>query len=205
MGGRLTLLNPSGSTSATTPTFTWTPVAGAASYDVFVTRTDVLTAGIINQTGLVGTSFTPAAPLPIGTYRAWVRAISTTAEVGPWSLQVNFSIAVETSEPGSGSENLLRVQLAGLNNNSLNCDQLSSPVEAVDDVVSQETLSVPGDMSITPNEPASIHSTAMPVVPLNPTVRTELIRSVLFLAEDAVCVDAVMADLKMLPTLLEIY
>ena len=200
----MTLLTPSGSTSDTTPTFTWRSVTDAATYDVFVTRTDVLTAGIINQTGLVGTSFTPVTPLPVGTYRAWVRAISNTAEVGPWSLQVNFSIAAETSEPGSGSENLLRVQLAGLNNNSVHCDQRSSPVEAVDDVVSQETLSVPGDMSIPPNEPASIDSTAMPAVPLNPTVRAELIRSVLFLAEEAVCVDAVMADLTMLPMLLEI-
>lgn len=44
----------------------------------------------------------------------------------------------------------------------------------------------------------------MSAVPLNPIGRTELISSVPFLADDAVCVDAIMADLKMLPTLLEI-
>ena len=101
VGGRLTLLTPSGSTSDTTPTFTWTPVADAATYEVFVTRTNVLTAGIINSTGLVGTSFTPVMPLPVGTYRAWVRAISTTAEVGPWSLQVNFNVTAVSGEPDS--------------------------------------------------------------------------------------------------------
>ena len=101
VGGRLTLLTPSGLTSDTTPTFTWTPVTDAVTYEVFVTRADVLTAGIINSTGLVGTSFTPVTPLPVGTYRAWVRAISTTAEIGPWSLQVNFMVTVNSGEPDS--------------------------------------------------------------------------------------------------------
>ncbi|MBC7964957.1 MAG: hypothetical protein H7Z17_03440, partial [Fuerstia sp.] len=101
VGAKVTLLTPTGSTSDTTPTFTWTPVSLAATYDVFVTRTDVLTGGIINQTGVVGTSFTPVTPLPVGTYRAWVRAISNTSEVGPWSLQVNFSITAISGEPDS--------------------------------------------------------------------------------------------------------
>ncbi len=114
VGGRLTLLTPSGSTSDTTPTFTWTPVDGAVSYDLFVTRVDVPTAGIINLVGLLGTSFTPTTPLPGGTYRAWVRAISTTA-AGPWSLQIDFMVTVIVVSGESDSIDLLdETLLAGL-------------------------------------------------------------------------------------------
>jgi hypothetical protein len=48
--------------------------------------------GIISQTGLAGTSFTPATPLPKGTYRAWVRAVSTTGELSIWSTPTDFAI-----------------------------------------------------------------------------------------------------------------
>ena len=102
VGGRSTLLTPSGAGNDTTPTFTWGAVDGAATYQLFVTRIDVVTPGIINVTGIVGTSYTPMAALPLGTYRAWVRAISTTSEIGPWSYRVDFTIA-SADEPLNGS------------------------------------------------------------------------------------------------------
>ncbi len=94
VGGRPTLIAPAAgsSTSDRTPTFIWRAIDGAATYNLLVNRTDVAQAGVISQVGLAGTSFTPASNLAPGTYRAWVRAVSTTGELSPWSLEVNFTI-----------------------------------------------------------------------------------------------------------------
>jgi len=194
VGGRLTLLTPSGSTPDTTPTFTWTPVTESATYEVFVTRTDVLTGGIIHSTGLVGTSFTPVTPLPIGNYRAWVRAISTTAEAGPWSLQVHFSIAAITDEPGFTTGDVLLTQLTLLEVDSLEANSKPStpvPANASGSAENFETL---------PEiEPGTNAEASVPVAaPVRPRVKHPQFLPVwsLLVAEggDAI-VDAVMADL----------
>jgi hypothetical protein len=103
VGGQATLLTPSGTTSNRTPLFSWRPVDGAVRYELYVTRTDVPVAGIINQTALTATSYTPTAALPAGTYRAWLRAVGTNG-AGPWSAQVNFTIT-NAKSPRRGSVN----------------------------------------------------------------------------------------------------
>jgi len=92
IGGQTELLSPVGSSSDTTPTFTWRPVDGAARYDLWVNQVGGQ-AQIIRQQNLTGTSYTPAIPLPSGSYRAWIRAISSTGEVSPWSVEVAFTVA----------------------------------------------------------------------------------------------------------------
>ena len=93
VGGRTDVLSPTGVTNDTTPTFSWRPVDGAAGYRVFVNRTDVPVVGIIDVMSLVETTqYTPTTPLPVGTYRVWVRAIGTFGELGLWSLPVDFQI-----------------------------------------------------------------------------------------------------------------
>jgi hypothetical protein len=92
IGGRSDVLTPTGTMTDTTPAFTWRAVDGAVRYELFVDHIGVQ-AGIINETGLTSPEFTPAAPLAAGDYRVWVRAVSSTAEKSPWSLQVNFSVA----------------------------------------------------------------------------------------------------------------
>ncbi len=94
VGGRPTIIAPvaGSSTSDRTPTFSWRAVDGAASYQLSVSRTSAPQANVISQTGLTSTSFTPATNLTAGNYRAWVRAVSTTAELSPWSIEVNFTV-----------------------------------------------------------------------------------------------------------------
>jgi RHS repeat-associated protein len=96
VGGQTTLLTPTGSSSDTTPTFSWNPVDGANRYELWVTNV-ALNARLIHETTLTTTSFTPTTALPTGTYRAWVRAISSTGETGIWSAQFNFVIAATDS------------------------------------------------------------------------------------------------------------
>ena len=104
VGGRTDFLSPSGTTSDTTPLFSWRTVDGAARYDLWVSRIDVPQGQVIREQNLLTTDYTPATPLVAGTCRAWVRAISTTAEVGYWSLQRDFTI-VDTGLPMDGGTN----------------------------------------------------------------------------------------------------
>lgn len=91
VGGRTSVLSPTGSTSDRTPTFTWKPVDGATRYELWVSRIDVPST-VINQTNIVSTSFTPAANLAVGSYRTWVRAVSGSGQFSVWSIAVNFTV-----------------------------------------------------------------------------------------------------------------
>jgi len=96
VGGRSQLLSPVGSTGDRTPTFTWRPVDGAVRYDLFVNHVGGQSQ-IIRQQNLTGTSYTPGASLPTGIYRAWIRAVSSTGELGPWSLELAFTVAAHST------------------------------------------------------------------------------------------------------------
>lgn len=90
--GLTQLLTPSSSTTDTTPTFIWQSVTGASQYVLQVDNQTTGTSQIIRENNLTSSSFTPVTALPVGEYRAWVRAISTAGTVGPWSAQFDFTI-----------------------------------------------------------------------------------------------------------------
>ena len=96
IGGRTDLLAPLGSTTDTTPTFSWKPVDGAIRYELWVTH-EGLNIRLIHETNLTTETYTPATALPTGAYRAWVRAVSSTGGIGVWSVQFNFVIAAVDS------------------------------------------------------------------------------------------------------------
>ncbi len=68
---------------ATTPAFTWNAVAGAISYDLQVATDPAFNTLVIQQTGLTGTSYTPAGALASGTAYYWRVARSTSAARAP--------------------------------------------------------------------------------------------------------------------------
>ena len=92
IGGGTAVLTPTGTTSNQRPTFTWKTVDGAARYELWVTNVGLNTRPIF-ETNLLTTSYTPVSLLAKGTYRAWVRAVSISGEVGAWSSQADFVIA----------------------------------------------------------------------------------------------------------------
>lgn len=97
VGGRTDILSPIGTISDTTPTFNWRPVDGVDHYDLWVDRVGGARQ-VIREQNLTSPTFT-ANVLPAGTYRAWVRAISSTNELSPWSAYVEFTIA-DTANSG---------------------------------------------------------------------------------------------------------
>ncbi|MCA9065544.1 MAG: hypothetical protein KDA96_20895, partial [Planctomycetaceae bacterium] len=92
VGGRPDILTPSGTIGSTTPAITWTSVAGADHYELWVDQVGGASQ-VIHQLNLTGTSFTPATPLTAATYRIWVRAISTDGETSIWSNMQTFAIS----------------------------------------------------------------------------------------------------------------
>ena len=82
----------------TEPTFKWSPVHGAASYELLVMD---ITPGIsegnsitFDQKALTGTSFTRMLPLnPAHLFAVQVRAIDSAGQPGPWSNAPHFKIA----------------------------------------------------------------------------------------------------------------
>lgn len=92
VGGRPELIGPTGSGNDTTPTFSWKAVSGAASYQIWVDRADTYVQAIINVSGLTGTSYTPTNALPVGTFRVWIRALSSTGVLSDWSEHLTFTI-----------------------------------------------------------------------------------------------------------------
>jgi hypothetical protein len=81
---------PSGTLTSSQPTFTWSAVALAAGYDVWLTDLTTGVGGIIGSAP--GTSLKAPTPLTAGQhYRWWVRAKSTNETLGSWSVAVDLT------------------------------------------------------------------------------------------------------------------
>ena len=92
------LISPTGASSDNTPTFAWNAVDNATSYELWVYHENTQTHQIVYETGITGTSFTAAAPLPAGSYRYWVRAAASGFVNSDW-VEGNFAIGVTLTAP----------------------------------------------------------------------------------------------------------
>jgi len=93
VGGIPVIAAPAGVLSDTSPLITWTPVDGASRYDLWIDRIDVPQSQIVRAMNLTVPQFeTPI--LPLGTYRAWVRAFQSGNSASVWSRPVAFSIDI---------------------------------------------------------------------------------------------------------------
>jgi len=93
VGGRTTVIAPTGTITSKRPTFSWLGVDGAASYQLSVSRTSSPAGPVISVSGINALNYNPGADLTIGSFRIWVRAVSTSGDIGPWSNPVDFTIA----------------------------------------------------------------------------------------------------------------
>ena len=86
------IISPSGSVGGTL-TFTWSAVTGADHYDIWITNLTTGQSAVIRDQNVVGTSWSPAGPIVTGdSYRWWLRAVSVTGAVSPWSTSLDFSV-----------------------------------------------------------------------------------------------------------------
>ncbi len=79
-------------------TFSWTPVAGATSYTLYVLRVSDEEV-VLRQTDITSTSFTPANPLPIGIDLRWKIKGESGCGPGPYSPSIVFRIGQTPCPP----------------------------------------------------------------------------------------------------------
>ncbi len=84
------------------PTFTWSSISNAASYQVFVNSITTGQAQVINVTGVTGASYTATTELPIGNYRVWVRGFTATGLASLWSSAAIWNLRPTTTVLNSG-------------------------------------------------------------------------------------------------------
>ncbi len=84
------------------PSFTWTPIAGASSYEVQVARNPDYPSDaiILDQTGVIGNSYTPTSLMPNNTTLYWrVRAFDANKDAGSWSTGEDYQESFDTATP----------------------------------------------------------------------------------------------------------
>jgi len=91
IGGRTNITSPIGVQITRMPVFKWQAVDGAESYELWVNNNQN-TQRVIYERQLRTTTFTPTTPLVAGTYRVWVRAISSSGSASLWSTQTIFTV-----------------------------------------------------------------------------------------------------------------
>jgi hypothetical protein len=84
-----TLLSPAGTTTSVTPTFSWSAVADAVSYELCV---EDLSTGRFQLINNLPTNACSSLTLSKGTYRFWVRAVDVSGDIGGWSTKVDVTI-----------------------------------------------------------------------------------------------------------------
>jgi len=89
---------PGGSISNPTPTFSWSPVAGATFYSLHVLtiRGEKV---VLDETNIAGTSFAPVSPLPSGEELFWTVRAESRFGPGPDSPFVHFTPPVKVFLP----------------------------------------------------------------------------------------------------------
>lgn len=84
------------------PTFTWSSISNAATYQVFVNNVTTKQPQVINVTGVTTSSYTATTELPIGTYNVWVRGFTASGQAGVWSLPSVWNLRPTTTVQNSG-------------------------------------------------------------------------------------------------------
>jgi hypothetical protein len=97
-----TMTAPVGASVNITPTFTWTASGGATRYDLWVSDLTTGQYPILRQQNLLTNSYTPAVPLTVGSYTAWVQAYNGTVALGNWSAGSSFTIVAPAAPTLTG-------------------------------------------------------------------------------------------------------
>lgn len=131
-----TITGPSGAINDATPTITWTAANYAARYDLWVDSLSTGASQIIRQVNVQGTSFTPGANLPFGSYRVWVRSVSDGGIFSAWSAAVDFrtttpAITGPTGNASSATPTITWTAIDGAAKYDLWVDNLTSGASQV--------------------------------------------------------------------------
>lgn len=152
-GGAPVILTPAGGATTTVrPTFTWTQVPGAASYEIWVSYVGVDFDYIVDS-GITETSYQPGSDMALGSYRVWVRAIQADGTALRWSAAVNFTVAASDGPTGNSDGSVASnasVELVVLRDT---LEDGSADV-VVEPVVAQRSVNTAADSAAVVSEPS---------------------------------------------------
>jgi hypothetical protein len=90
-----TLTAPARVTNSTNPRFVWTPVEGAARYDLWVNNLSTGKSQYVRKEDIARTStFYDPPAMDQGSYIAWIRAANGNNEYSPWSVGYTFTVDI---------------------------------------------------------------------------------------------------------------
>lgn len=153
-----------------TPQFTWTSITGTERYELWVNN--AANVRVIYETNLKNTTFTSATTLPAGTYRVWVRAVSTMGQITAWSAPVNLVIA-STLLPKGAADSAQTMILASLIQADGSLIPDGSPVERPDVSAIEADIPANADQISDSSVPAAIVTKSMNPVEADPAVVSE--------------------------------
>ncbi|MEJ7593357.1 MAG: CAP domain-containing protein [Planctomycetaceae bacterium] len=84
------------------PTFTWSAISNAATYEVYVNNVTTNVPRVVNVTGIAATSYTTTVDLPIGTFNVWVRGFTAAGLASGWSPAAVWKLRPTTTVLDSG-------------------------------------------------------------------------------------------------------
>jgi len=133
------------------PTIVWSAVPDATKYELWVDN--ITNVRVLYKTYLTDTTYTSPTVLPKGSYRVWVRAVSTMGEMTAWSVPVDFVITSLEFPEDSTSQ----VQLGSLASLIENDGQLTpdgSSAERPDFMVSAADVQTADQFAVAMRTPA---------------------------------------------------
>ena len=92
-----TILTPTTANVGLRPTISWTSLASAAKYDVWVNQIAGNVGVVYRNQNVTGTSITIPTDLALGSHRVWVRSINSAGVAGPWSQPAAFNVATQAN------------------------------------------------------------------------------------------------------------
>lgn len=105
-------LTPTGFITDNTPTFTWTTVANATSYEIIVKNlTPFDQPVVINEVGITTNTYTPTSNLSPGSYRWWVRGLNADGDPLTGFSQPLYFQLVSAEQPAAENDQVLVTSL----------------------------------------------------------------------------------------------
>src|SRR5262249_26404506 len=98
--------DPTGAINTPAPTFSWSPVTGAAHYDLWVNDLSTGQGQVLRVPNISSTVFTPTASqalMPGASYVWWAGAVTTNGQATFWSSPQYFYIVAPTATASSPS------------------------------------------------------------------------------------------------------
>ncbi|MEO2026428.1 MAG: GEVED domain-containing protein [Fuerstiella sp.] len=97
--GPIELFSPDATTNRTRPAFSWTPIATATRYFVWVNDKTRNVNATLLENNVQDTMMIPDSPVLPGDYQVWVRAFNGSIPVGNWSTGVRFTVTESAAPP----------------------------------------------------------------------------------------------------------